>query len=138
MNATVYNQQGIPRKVKNLRWLLHHADRVRYLVFFYNPGDAGQYSEGVLEAILRDGGKYRVSWASLSVCWAWLNRPKFRGLPFLLVHPHKMLGCRWTVGDSGWEAVQRLTEGQSWIHLTRLCMAGEPYSKMVIDAQTNP
>jgi len=64
---------GKERKVKNLGWLLKHADEVeRFTV--YEDIDGGSH----MTAHLKDGGTFTIEWASARVMHDWLKRPSFR------------------------------------------------------------
>lgn len=76
---TYVDRPGKPRRyVKNLGWLRKHWQEVTE---FKATSDRESFARVVLEATLKDGGTYRVPWASWRFMLEWLNRPIFKGLP---------------------------------------------------------
>lgn len=75
---TYVDRPGKPRVyVKNLSWLRKNWKEVHS---FVAVSDGGVFSRVVMEAKLKDGGTYRVPWASWKLMLEWLDRPIFRGL----------------------------------------------------------
>lgn len=111
---------GATRTLKNLGWLLRNANRVEGFRFVLSDGPDASGWEGRLVAELQDGGSFVAGWASLSVCWDWLNRPRFQMLPFRLVNRGPSGNIRasdWRVGDERWLAIQRFPHNQRLLAL---------------------
>lgn len=68
-----------PLQIRNLGWLLSHSDNVER--FTVTPYRGKSYVDGILTARMRDGSRYRTTYASKSILWTFLQRPKFIGLP---------------------------------------------------------
>jgi hypothetical protein len=107
--ATVITREHGAKAVKNLGWLLKHWRQVEWLGFNWAP-DNKRVIDGELVARLLDGSVYLSEYASLGVCWNWLNRPVFKGLEFRLRRIHDPLdgGRKFTVGDAEWLKVNKL------------------------------
>ena len=79
MSLIIDAQKQKVTKVKNLGWLLRHADDVeRFRVLNI---DDPQEGECFLLAELTDGRVYLTTWQSRTVLREWLNRRVFRGIP---------------------------------------------------------
>lgn len=68
-----------PLQIRNMGWLLSHSDDVER--FTVTPYRGKSYIDGILTARMRDGSRYRTTYASKSILWTFLQRPKFIGLP---------------------------------------------------------
>lgn len=106
--ATVLRPNQPPIAVKNLGWLLRNWRSVASLGFNLSHTSVPWPQDGELIARCRDGTVYVTPFACLSVCWRWLNRPVFRGLPFVLACPTTGARSCWVIGSAVWLAVQRL------------------------------
>lgn len=106
-NAQIQYGDGQIRKVKNLGWLLRNWQKVESFCFDYRPDDK-RMVDGQLVANLRDGGKYVTDYASLSVCWNWLDRPVFRGLPLQVNNCQTLTQSGLTIGSDDYKAKNRL------------------------------
>ena len=82
MSATVIKRNQKPIAVKNLGYLLRNWQGLEYIGFNYYPQNM---VDGQLVAHWQDGKTYLTDYASISVCWNFLNRPIFKGLKFNLV-----------------------------------------------------
>lgn len=104
--ATLIQPNNKPVAIKNLGWLLRNWQRVESLGFNYAPRESLMI-DGQLVAKLRGGGVYFCDFASLSVCWNWLNRPVFKGCKFVLV---KFFDKRaeFVIGDEKWIQINKL------------------------------
>lgn len=100
---------GKAKAVKNLGWLLRHWKDVEWLGFNYAP-DSKRKIDGQLVAKLTDGSTYLTDYASLSVCWNWLDRPIFRGREFRLRRIHDPLdaGRKFIIGNPNWKRINKL------------------------------
>lgn len=96
MSATVTRHGQKPFEVKNLGWLLSNWQEVTAFHFDYRPEGM---NDGRLIAVLKCGGTYVSTFASLTVCFRWLNRPVFKGLPLTIRQGDKASGM-WTIGDA--------------------------------------
>lgn len=106
--STVLRPNRKPIAVKNLGWLLRHWQGVQSLGFNYAP-DSKRMIDGELIARMRDGTTYISEYASLSVCWNWLDRPVFRDLPFKLVWGQDFDHAKdFVIGDAQWKAINRM------------------------------
>ena len=111
MNSIVLAPNKEPKSVKNLGWLLRHWQEVEKLGFNYYPENM---NDGELVAYLRGGKVYLTKFASLSVCWNWLDRPIFRGVKFkLVIFPIQSWRANsrekeFTIGDAGWKEINKL------------------------------
>ncbi len=85
--ATVFRANKKPLAVKNLGWLLRNWQGVEWLGFNYVGQVKGcpLRDDGELVAKMRDGSTYITSYASIEVCWNFVNRPVFKGLKFNVV-----------------------------------------------------
>lgn len=108
--ATVLRVNEKPKAVKNLGWLLRHWSQVEWLGFNYSPDDR-RMIDGQLVAKLRDGTTYLTDYASLSVCWNFLNRPVFKGVEFRLWNMGPDTHKVFTIGDAEWARINRLDYG---------------------------
>lgn len=95
MSATLTRHGCKPVTVKNLGWLLSNWQEVTAFHFDYQPDGM---DDGRLIAVLKCGGTYVTTYASLTVCFRWLNRPVFRGLPLTIRRAEVAKGM-WTIGD---------------------------------------
>ena len=113
MSAIVLRPNQEPQTVKNLGWLIRNWQGIEYMGFNYYP-DSKNMIDGELIAKFRNGTTYLTDYASLSVCWDWLNRPIFQGLPFRLVRPNQTDNNRqdFTIGDAEWKRINRLEYAQ--------------------------
>lgn len=91
------------KRTKDLGWLLRNWQKVSSLQFNYFP----QVMDGELVASLKQGGLWASDFASLSVCWHWLDRPVFRGLLFRLRQAERPLQL-FTVGDAAWKRLDAM------------------------------
>ena len=96
MSATVTRRGQKPFTVQNLGWLLRNWSEVTAFHFDYQPSDSW---DGRLIAVLKCGGTYVTRYSSLTVCFRWLNRPVFKGLPLTIRQGDKASGM-WTIGDA--------------------------------------
>lgn len=107
--STVFRPHQKPRAVKNLGWLLRHWQGLSHLGFNYDP-DSKRMTDGELVAKYINGLAYISDFASLPICWHWLDRSIFQGVTFLLVdnrtHEGKLQG--FTIGDAKWKRLDRL------------------------------
>jgi hypothetical protein len=69
--AKVYYKTKKTKTIKNLGWLLRHANEVNYFQVLVP-------NEAVLKAV-SDDWTYETNFASLFVLHKWLDRPLFRG-----------------------------------------------------------
>lgn len=76
--SEVIRPDGQVRRVKNLGWLLRHWKEVNRIQVRENdnPDD-----DAYLVAHMDDGSLYRTGWACRDVCFDWLRRPVFYGVP---------------------------------------------------------
>lgn len=100
-------RNGKVTPIKNLGWLLRNWQQVKWLGFNWER-DGRHIADGQLVAKFKDGGAYFTDYVSLSVCWRFLNRPVFRGLPFRLCRMQDGMTSEWTIGDDAWRGFQRL------------------------------
>jgi len=81
----LYQDERLVREVKNLGWLLRNWKRVARIevcVPFELQQIRFPLPHVLMIAYLEDEQHtYRCAWADESVCWNWLDRPVFRGLP---------------------------------------------------------
>lgn len=73
------------RKVKNLGWLLRHWQEVD-AISVIEWGEGGAFMVAWLST--GKGDYYAATWASATVCRAWLARPVFFGLPLVWMGQH--------------------------------------------------
>jgi hypothetical protein len=107
MNSIVLRPNEKPKQVKDLGWLLRHWQKVESFGFNYSP-DSRNMCDGELVARLRGGTVYMTGFASLSVCWNWLDRPIFRSLKFKLVFNNFQSEKFFTIGDAEWKRINKL------------------------------
>lgn len=107
MSATVAKFGQKPFTVRNLGWLLRNWQKVTAFHFDYQPSDSW---DGRLIAVLKCGGTYVTQYASLTVCFRWLNRPVFKGLPLTIHHKGKASGM-WTIGNAQYVATMKQDGG---------------------------
>lgn len=105
--ATVLRRDEKPKAVKNLGWLLRHWSQVEWIGFNYSP-DSKRLIDGQLVAKLRDGTTYLTDYASLSVCWNWLDRPIFQGVEFRLWNMATDAHVNWLIGSTRWKEINRM------------------------------
>lgn len=108
MNKSYYIGGGAYTKVKNLGWLLRHWKEIEYLGFNYNP-------DGIKDGQLIAKFKYKTffsDFASVRVCWSWLNRPIFKGQKFLFQDLREgsdyNAPIEFIIGDFKWVVIQSL------------------------------
>lgn len=81
MSQAILSRPGKPtRKIQNLGWLLRNWKEVESFTVsehFMKQRDG----DVCLRAHLKDGGTYAIPFASAEVCWNFLHRPVFYGLP---------------------------------------------------------
>ena len=109
MSATVARHGQKPFEVKNLGWLLSNWQEVTAFHFDYRPEGM---NDGRLIAVLKCGGTYATQYASLTVCFRWLNRPVFKGLPLTIRQGDKASGM-WTIGDAKYAATMKQDRGET-------------------------
>ena len=150
--ATVLRPNKPPIAVHNLGWLLRNWRSVAHLGFNLPPSGASWPPGGELIARCRDGTVYITDFASLSVCWRWLNRPVFRGLHFTLAQPATGTRSNWVIGSANWRALQRLSDHgsaeklrefetqlrQSLVKPTRAPKPNNPFNQNIHDKDTVP
>lgn len=103
--ATVTLPGEKPKTVKNLGWLLAHWNQVDRLAFVWAPSKE-TVCDGKLVVTLRGGTVYETDFASLSVCWRWLNRPVFIGNHFRLTDAASGKSADFIIGNSAWRRIQ--------------------------------
>lgn len=81
--AVVYGVNGKIRPVKNLGWLLRNWKNVEAFVWFRRAPSVSQTWDGILVAVMRASDIYLTTYQSEGVMLSWINRPVFRGLPFI-------------------------------------------------------
>lgn len=111
MNTIVTYPDGSERKVKNLGWLLRNWLGVETLGFDYHKSD--RQVDGVLWAKFRDGRAYYTDFADLGVAWAFLDRPIFRSLPFVLRVGESV--SRFTVGNAEWNEIFNASDRKKFL-----------------------
>lgn len=104
MSATIYRPGNEPRTVKNLGWLLRNWTDVQTFQLLLSPPKSR--CDLRLVAHLRDGGQYETDFASLSVCWRWLNRPVFQTIPASVHSPDGKCQTL-AIGSPEWNARMR-------------------------------
>jgi hypothetical protein len=69
-------KNGVERKVKNLGWLIRHANEVETVEVFPQAyfKDPNYNFAGRMIVGLKGGVKYITDWADISVCRDWLKR----------------------------------------------------------------
>ena len=92
-----YGPGGEPIRSSNLGWLLRHWQQVESFDYEYRGGQRGSDE---LRARLRDGRVYATDFADLTVCFHWLNRPTFQGLPLTVNQT-----AHWTIGSPAYKRV---------------------------------
>lgn len=107
MSATITRHGQKPVTVKNLGWLLSNWQEISAFHFDYQPDGN---DDGRLIAVLKCGGTYVTKYASLTVCFRWLNRPVFRGLPLTIRHGEVANGM-WNIGDAKYVSVMKQDGG---------------------------
>jgi hypothetical protein len=105
MNSTIVFANGKQRKVKNLGWILRHWKEIRGFSFAYYPNTKTMV-DGELIAFLK-GGFYVTDFSCLSVCWNFLNRSIYKGLPFRLVDKN-LKTSDFIIGDAKWKEINEL------------------------------
>lgn len=108
MSATVARFGQKPFQVKNLGWLLRHWQEVTAFQFDYQPSDSW---DGRLIAVLKCGGTYVTKFASLTVCFRWLNRPVFKGLPLVIKRGDVVASGIWTIGNDQYNETMKQDGG---------------------------
>lgn len=88
------------KQVKNLGWLLKHANQIDHLSFIRDIG-----SQGVLKAYAPEF-LFEADFASFIVLWKWLNRPVFQNK--LLVIPGPSTSRNFVIGDEQYNILQKL------------------------------
>lgn len=109
--ATVLRPNEQPKAVKNLGWLLRHWQTVEWLGFNYSP-DSKRMIDGQLVARFRDGTVYMTDYASLSVCWHFLDRPVFKGVEFRFWNMLADTRTNWLIGSERWKEIDRMEYAQ--------------------------
>lgn len=100
MKPATYQKPGFaPVQVKNLAWLLRRAGQVQTLYFHYEPA---KMCDGTFSALLSDGVMYSTGYASIAVCWRFVNRPSWRGLRFCVN------GRTFIIGDAEFSQIAAL------------------------------
>lgn len=107
MSATVTRRGQKPFTVQNLGWLLRNWQEVSAFHFDYQPSDSW---DGRLIAVLKCGGTYVTKFSSLTVCFRWLNRPVFKGLP-LTIRRGELASGMWIIGDAKYVATMKQDGG---------------------------
>ena len=80
--SLVRTEAGEVRWVKNLGWLLRHArEVVAFEVFEIEHRSGMQVKDVRMIAHVDNGSTFETEWADRRVCYKWLDRPLFRGLP---------------------------------------------------------
>lgn len=105
MLKTITQDKPRTRTSKDLGWILRHWQRISFeggFSFLYFPRDM---VDGRLIANLRDGTVYSTDFASLAVCFHWLDRPVFRGLPLTVVSSRGT--AHWTIGNPAYKRAWR-------------------------------
>lgn len=104
--ATVFYPNGVTKSVKNLGWLLRNWQQVHKIWF---EVDSNNQNDGNLNVLLRNGGIYSTEFASLTVCFNWLNRPVFKGRNFT-IYKKGNLGSvsEWIIGDEKYKQTNKL------------------------------
>lgn len=106
MLKTIAQDKQRTRTSKDLGWILRHWKSISFedgFSFLYFPSGM---RDGHLTAKLRDGTTYSTDYASLSVCFHWLDRPVFRGLPLTVISDRGT--ARWTIGDPAYKRAWRV------------------------------
>ena len=105
--ATIFYPNGATKQVKNLGWLLRNWQQVHKIWFELNSDDSK--NDGKLIVLLHNGGKYETDFASLTVCFNWLNRPVFKRQNFT-IYKKGSVGTvsEWVVGDEKYKQVNKL------------------------------
>jgi hypothetical protein len=101
------------KPVKNLGWLLRHWQEVNQLGFNYGPDS----NDGTLVAKMKNGDAYFCDYASLMVCWRFLDRPVFRGIAFTLCFADFTRNSQFIVGDDKWKQIAKLEYAQFMSYL---------------------
>lgn len=102
--ATIFYPNGATKAVKNLGWLLRNWQGIHEISFEVNTDD--KY-DGKLIVLFKDGGKYVTDFASLTVCFDWLNRSVFKGQNFTIYYSNKILST-WVIGDEKYKQINKL------------------------------
>lgn len=71
---------GKTRKVKNLGWLTDNWKHVESIQVTARKVYQGEYVDGNMLVVMDNGLEYSTTWASLDVCWSWLQRSIFEGV----------------------------------------------------------
>lgn len=79
--SKVISPDGTEKEVKNLGWLLQHDEDVEWFEVYQYYGTPRGMWDCMLCAYLKDGRRFVTEFASRSILWEWLDRPKFRCLP---------------------------------------------------------
>ncbi len=100
MKTATYQRPGRqPVTVKNLAWLLKRAGQAQTLYFHLEPV---KMCDGTFSALLSDGTMYSSGYASIAVCWRFVNRPSWKGLRFCVN------GRTFIVGDAEFSRIASL------------------------------
>lgn len=109
MTATLTRPGCKPVAVRNLGWLPRNWQEVEAFHFDYQPD--GMW-DGRLIAVLRGGGTYVTKFASIAVCFRWLSRPVFRGLP-LTIRRGEVAKGMWNIGDAKYVETMEMDGGST-------------------------
>lgn len=101
--------------VKNLRWLLVHWRDVKNFVVTPYRGSRNEMIDAVLTAKLRDGSRYRSTYASKTILWSWLQRPVFLGIPVRWFGRNVVITKRATLPNPGTVSRTSLTDAEAAI-----------------------
>jgi len=105
-NTFIIRRGGKVTNLKNLGWLLRNWQKVKQIGFNYFPNNG---NDGQLVAVTNDGTAYFCDYASLSVCWRFLDRPCFQGLPFTLTFANFTKNkSGLIIGDAHWKILKEM------------------------------
>lgn len=93
------------RTKTKLRWMLRNWRVIEG--FAFEMAQTRQFNDGDLVVQVQRSEQRYTPFASLSVCWRFLDRPVFRGLPFTLIRANGE-SSQFTIGDAQWKALDRL------------------------------
>ena len=107
MSSFVLTKDNKSFTVKNLGWLLRHWKEIKSIGFNYCPDNKGMI-DGELIGKMKDSSVYFSDFASLNVCWNFLNRSIFKGLPFCLKLDNFTREKHFTIGNDEWKRINKL------------------------------
>lgn len=114
MGSKIISAAGKIKSVKNLGWLLRNWQDVESFTFFWNPQNP-RMVDGELAANLKSGGQYQTDFASLSVCFRWLDRPVFQGISLTIRNIKMKTWKNFCIGDEKYKTIKNLDNTKDYL-----------------------